>query len=70
MKIDSAYVIGWSDGVSMHYSLATLILKKVKKLASTGANLVPVYYGLCHSKYGIWLPPFIRCLGQKKIKRL
>jgi len=41
MKIDSAYVIGWSDGGINTLLLAIRHPEKVKKLASTGANLVP-----------------------------
>lgn len=41
MKIDSAYVIGWSDGGINGLLLAIRHPEKVKKLAATGANLVP-----------------------------
>ena len=41
MKVDSAYVIGWSDGGINALLLAIRHPEKVKKLASTGANLVP-----------------------------
>jgi pimeloyl-ACP methyl ester carboxylesterase len=41
MHIDSAYVIGWSDGGINALLLAMHHPKKVKKLASTGANLWP-----------------------------
>jgi pimeloyl-ACP methyl ester carboxylesterase len=41
MKIDSAYVIGWSDGGINGLLLAIRHPEKVKKLATTGANLVP-----------------------------
>ena len=41
MQIDSAYVIGWSDGGINALLLAIRHPEKVKKLASTGANLVP-----------------------------
>lgn len=41
LKIDSAYVIGWSDGGINGLLLAILHPEKVKKLAITGANLVP-----------------------------
>jgi pimeloyl-ACP methyl ester carboxylesterase len=41
MKIDSALVIGWSDGGINALLLAIRHPEKVKKLASTGANLVP-----------------------------
>jgi pimeloyl-ACP methyl ester carboxylesterase len=41
MKIDSAYVIGWSDGGINGLLLAIRHPEKVKMLAATGANLVP-----------------------------
>ncbi len=41
LKIDSAYVIGWSDGGINALLLAIRHPEKVKKLASTGANLQP-----------------------------
>ena len=41
MKIDSAYVIGWSDGGINGLLLSIRHPQKVKKLAITGANLFP-----------------------------
>jgi pimeloyl-ACP methyl ester carboxylesterase len=41
LKIDSAYVIGWSDGGINGLLLAIRHPEKVKKLAVTGANLQP-----------------------------
>jgi pimeloyl-ACP methyl ester carboxylesterase len=41
MKIDSAYVIGWSDGGINGVLLAIRHPEKVKKLAVTGTNLRP-----------------------------
>lgn len=41
MNIDSAYVIGWSDGGINGLLLAMRHPEKVKKLAITGANLEP-----------------------------
>ena len=41
LKIDSALVIGWSDGGINALLLAIRHPEKVKKLASTGANLQP-----------------------------
>jgi pimeloyl-ACP methyl ester carboxylesterase len=41
LKIDSAYVIGWSDGGINALLLAIRHPRKVKKLAATGANLRP-----------------------------
>jgi pimeloyl-ACP methyl ester carboxylesterase len=41
MQIDSAYVLGWSDGGINGLLLAIRHPEKVKKLAITGANLQP-----------------------------
>ncbi len=41
LKVDSFYVIGWSDGGINALLLAIRHPEKVKKLAATGANLVP-----------------------------
>ena len=41
MKIDSAYVVGWSDGGINGLLIAIRHPEKVKKLAITGANLRP-----------------------------
>ena len=41
MKIDSAYVVGWSDGGINGLLMAVRHPEKVKKLAITGANLRP-----------------------------
>lgn len=41
LKIDSAYVIGWSDGGINALLLAMRHPEKVKKLVATGANLWP-----------------------------
>jgi len=41
MKIDSAYVLGWSDGGINALMMAMRHPEKVRKLASTGANLWP-----------------------------
>ena len=41
MHLDSAYVIGWSDGGIVAILLAIRHPEKVIKLASTGANLWP-----------------------------
>src|SRR6202012_2510209 len=46
MHIDSAYVIGWSDGGINALLLAMRHPDKVIKLASTGANLTPDSLGL------------------------
>jgi pimeloyl-ACP methyl ester carboxylesterase len=49
MHIDSAYVLGWSDGGINALVLAMRHPDKVIKLASTGANLVPDSTGLLPS---------------------
>lgn len=41
LRIDSAYVIGWSDGGINALVLALRHPRKVKKLVATGANLTP-----------------------------
>jgi len=41
LKIDSAYVLGWSDGGIDGLVLAMHFPEKVSKLAITGANIVP-----------------------------
>ena len=41
LKIDSAYIIGWSDGGILGLLLAINHPKKVSKLAAMGANLRP-----------------------------
>jgi pimeloyl-ACP methyl ester carboxylesterase len=41
LRIDSAYVLGWSDGGINAILLAMRHPEKVKKLVSTGANLSP-----------------------------
>jgi pimeloyl-ACP methyl ester carboxylesterase len=49
MHIDSAYVIGWSDGGINALVLAMRHPEKVMKLAATGANLWPDSTGLIPS---------------------
>ncbi|HWA93644.1 MAG TPA: alpha/beta hydrolase [Terracidiphilus sp.] len=51
MHIPSAYVIGWSDGGINALLLAIRHPEKVKRLASTGANLWP---GADAFKPGLW----------------
>ncbi len=56
MKIDSAYVIGWSDGGINGLLLSIRHPKKVKKLAITGANLVPDTTAVPQSIWDMVLP--------------
>ncbi|MGZ3750235.1 MAG: alpha/beta fold hydrolase [Mucilaginibacter sp.] len=51
MHIDSAYVIGWSDGGINALLLAMRHPDKVIKLASTGANLTPDSLGIIPSAW-------------------
>ena len=51
MHIDSAYVIGWSDGGINALLLAIRHPDKVLKLASTGANIWPDFYPLSTSQW-------------------
>jgi len=59
MKIDSAYVIGWSDGGINALLLAIRHPDKVKKLASTGANLVPDTTAVPKEVWDIALPTYL-----------
>jgi pimeloyl-ACP methyl ester carboxylesterase len=58
MKIDSADVIGWSDGGINALLLAIRHPEKVKKLASTGANLVPDTTAVPKEVWDIALPTY------------
>jgi len=67
MKIDSACVIGWSDGGINALLLAIRHPEKVKKLASTGANLVPDTTAVPKEVWDIALPAYI-ALKEKTTK--
>ena len=56
MKIDSAYVIGWSDGGIEGLLLAIRHPEKVKKLAVTGANLWPDSSAVSDDIYPLIMP--------------
>ena len=58
MKIDSAFVIGWSDGGINGLLLAMRHPEKVKKLAVTGANLVPDTTAVPQSIWDMVTPVF------------
>src|SRR5215470_14754132 len=67
MKIDSAYVIGWSDGGINALLLAIRHPEKVKKLASTGANLVPDTTAVPQEIWNFVLPEY-NALKAKTVK--
>src|SRR5580765_4538225 len=58
MKIDSADVIGWSDGGINGLLLAIRHPEKVKKLAVTGANLVPDTTAVPKSIWDMVMPTY------------
>ncbi len=66
MKLDSAYVIGWSDGGINALLLAMRHPEKVRKLASTGANLTADSLGLQPDS---WLSDQQRYAREKDNKR-
>jgi len=53
LRLDSCYVIGWSDGGIDALLLAIRHPEKVKKMAFTGANLTPDTLGLTPYVYGL-----------------
>lgn len=59
MKIDSAYVIGWSDGGINGLLLAIRHPEKVKKLAVTGANLTPDTSAVNQDVIDLFMPSYI-----------
>lgn len=58
MKIDSAFVIGWSDGGINGLLLAIRHPEKVKKLAITGANLRPDNTAIPQELLDILMPTY------------
>lgn len=58
MKVDSAYVIGWSDGGINGLLLSIRHPEKVKKLAITGANLVPDTTAVPQSIWNMVMPSY------------
>jgi pimeloyl-ACP methyl ester carboxylesterase len=58
MKIDSADVIGWSDGGINGLLLSIRHPEKVKKLAVTGANLVPDTTAVPKSIWDMVMPTY------------
>jgi pimeloyl-ACP methyl ester carboxylesterase len=67
LKVDSANVIGWSDGGINGLLLAMRHPKKVKKLAVTGANLVPDTTAVPQAIWNMVRPELAR-LKSKKVK--
>ena len=67
MKIDSADVIGWSDGGINTLLLAIRHPEKVKKLASTGANLVPDTTAVPQEIWNM-VTPFYKMMKSKQNK--
>ena len=67
MKIDSAYVVGWSDGGIEGLLLAIRHPEKVKKLAVTGANLRPDSTAVFQEVWDM-VAPIYNELKNKKIK--
>ena len=67
MKIDSAYVIGWSDGGINGLLLSIRHPEKVKKLAITGANLVPDTTAVPQEVWNMVMPSY-KALREKKDK--
>jgi pimeloyl-ACP methyl ester carboxylesterase len=58
MKVDSAFVIGWSDGGIEGLMLAIRHPEKVKKLAVTGANLVPDTTAVFQEVWDVVMPEY------------
>lgn len=58
MKVDSAFVIGWSDGGINGLLLAIRHPEKVKKLAVTGANLWPDTTAVYQDVIDVVTPPY------------
>jgi pimeloyl-ACP methyl ester carboxylesterase len=65
MKIDSAYVIGWSDGGINGLLLSIRHPEKVKKLAVTGANLVPDTTAVPQAIWNMVMPTFTMLKNKK-----
>jgi pimeloyl-ACP methyl ester carboxylesterase len=67
VKVDSAFVIGWSDGGIEGLLLAIRHPEKVKKLAITGANLVPDTTAVPQEIWDVVMPPYT-ALKNKAVK--
>lgn len=66
MKIDSANVIGWSDGGIAGLLLAIRHPQKVRKLATTGANLVPDTTAVPQDVWDEVIPEYTRLNNKEK----
>lgn len=64
MKIDSAYVIGWSDGGINGLLMAIRHPEKVKKLAITGASLRPDTTAVPQEVWDMVTPTYNRLKGK------
>jgi pimeloyl-ACP methyl ester carboxylesterase len=69
LKIDSADVIGWSDGGINGLLLAIRHPEKVKKLAVTGANLVPDTTAVPQQIWDIVTPTYSELKNKKDKNR-
>lgn len=65
MKIDSAFVIGWSDGGINGLLLSIRHPEKVKKLAITGANIVPDTTSVPQSIWNMVTPTYTMLKNKK-----
>jgi pimeloyl-ACP methyl ester carboxylesterase len=64
LKIDSAYVVGWSDGGIDGLLLAIRHPNKVKKLAITGANLRPDTTAVPKEMWDMIIPTYNELKGK------
>ena len=64
LKIDSAFVVGWSDGGIDGILLAIRHPEKVKKLAITGANLRPDTTAVPKELWDLLLPTYNELKGK------
>jgi len=67
LKVDSAFVIGWSDGGIEGLLLAIRHPEKVKKLAITGANIVPDTTAVPQEIWDVVMPSYT-ALKNKAVK--
>ena len=66
LKVDSANVIGWSDGGINGLLLAIRHPEKVKKLAVTGANLQPDTSAVPQEIWDLFSPDYAKAKAQTK----